>query len=169
MVQVAQYPHFTEKIGGGGGIFCCPPSYMPFEATRRFSKPSIYALYRILQLQPTGKPFAYSEGFSPAGFFAPYYGITADEEANVEDIELKVEASKAAYLRSLPLHHSQREAERAEAYSIFRLRLAPAFDFEQKILSMGEYAEVLSPAWLRKRMAGRIRKAAEQYGGAGRH
>ncbi|MBS7199212.1 MAG: WYL domain-containing protein [Bacteroidales bacterium] len=128
-----------------------------------FENPRIYALDRILNLQSTGILFEFPNDFSPKQFFASSYGIIVDETVEVENIDLKVHCSQVAYLRSLPLHSSQQEMEQAEEYSIFRLMIAPTFDFEQKILSMGEYVEVLAPLWFRKCIVDRIKRMKKQY------
>lgn len=128
-----------------------------------FERPRIYALDRIVNAQPTGHSFKYPEDFSAKDFFAASYGIIVDETMDAESVELKVHSSHVGYMRSLPLHRSQQETKQDAEYSIFRLTLAPTFDFEQKILSMGEYVEVLTPEWLRKRIAMRVNKMKEQY------
>ena len=128
-----------------------------------FESPRIYALDRIVSLQPTDHSFEYPEDFSPERFFAASYGIIVDDTMEAESVELKVDGSHAGYMRSLPLHRSQQETEQTAEYSIFRLTLAPTFDFEQKLLSMGEYVEVLSPEWFRERMIGRVTKMKLKY------
>lgn len=60
------------------------------------------------------------------------------------------------YLRDLPLHESQKEAERTEEYSIFEFHLRPTFDFLKEILWNGEEVEIIEPLWLRNEMAGKI-------------
>lgn len=82
---------------------------------------------------------------------------------DAEYIDIKVNNSQVGYLHSLPLHSSQEEVEQTDEYSIFRLFMAPTFDFEQYILSMGEYMEVISPEWLRKRLINRINKMTNIY------
>ena len=69
---------------------------------------------------------------------------------DVEPVALKVDSWQSKYLRTLPLHHSQVEVERNEEYSIFEYRLCPTFDFQQKLLSMGDSVEVLAPKALRE-------------------
>lgn len=128
-----------------------------------FDRPRIYALDRMVDVQPTDHPFEYPAEFSAEDFFAASYGIIVDETMEAESVELKVHGSHVGYMRTLPLHRSQQETKQTAAYSIFRLTLAPTFDFEQKILSMGEYVEVLSPEWFRKRLADRVNKIQEQY------
>lgn len=128
-----------------------------------FESPRIYALDRVVNIQLTNHSFAYPEEFSAEDFFAVSYGIIVDETMEAESVELKVHSSHVGYMRSLPLHRSQQETKRTAEYSIFQLILAPTFDFEQKILSMGEYVEVLSPGWFRKRIANRVNKMKKHY------
>lgn len=47
------------------------------------------------------------------------------------------------------MHHSQKEIETTDEYSIFRYYLSPTFDFVQEILSHGYGVEVLAPKHLR--------------------
>ena len=68
------------------------------------------------------------------------------------------------YLRTLPLHPSQEEVERAEDYSIFTYFVRPTFDFVQELLALGESAEVLSPKTLRKEIS-RIGKTVWKLNG----
>ena len=90
----------------------------------------IYALDRILSLEITGKTFKMPKKFDGGEFFKDFYGIIAHENAKVETVKLKVNAGQANYLRSLPVHPSQKEVERGEGYSIFELQLCPEFDFQ---------------------------------------
>ena len=123
----------------------------------------IYALDRIIDIEPLKKKFKMSKKFSPAAFFEDFYGIIAHEHADVETVRLKVSADQSNYLRSLPLHHSQKELVRSGDYSIFELRLCPEFDFQQEILSQTPEIEVLSPDWLREEIAGKVKALWEKY------
>ena len=123
----------------------------------------VYALDRILSLETTEKKFKMPKKFSPAAFFEDFYGIIAHEHANVETIRLKVSAEQSNYLRSLPLHSSQKELVRSGDYSIFELRLCPEFDFQQEILSQTPEIEVLSPDWLREEIAEKVKTLWEKY------
>ena len=109
----------------------------------------LYALDRIKVLEPTERKFKLPKKFDAAKFFEDYYGIIiGGEEFDVGPVALKVDSWQSKYLRTLPLHHSQVEVERNEEYSIFEYRLCPAFDFRQKLLSMGGSVEVLAPTEL---------------------
>lgn len=123
----------------------------------------IYALDRILDLEITDVKFKMPAKFNPTEFFDFFYGIIAHENPEVETVKLKVSADQSNYLRSLPLHHSQKEIEKTEDYSIFKLRLCPEFDFQQEILSQTPEIEVLEPEWLRKEISEKLSVLIKKY------
>ena len=123
----------------------------------------IYALDRIKGLSATDKTFKMPKDWDSAAFFAFNYGIIAGGDIKPERVKLKVNAGQANYLRDLPLHSSQEEVERTDEYSIFSLFLRPTFDFEQELLSQGDYLEVLEPQWLREKIADTIKRMLEKY------
>lgn len=123
----------------------------------------IYALDRMLDIDIEFETFTMPNDFDAEGFFSSCFGIiVGDEEPQL--IQLKVDSYQANYLRSLPLHHSQKEVERTEAYTVFSYFLRPTFDFIQELLTLRETAEVLSPKSLRAEMS-RIGKAVAKRNG----
>jgi len=111
----------------------------------------IYALDRFLNIDIEFEDFTLPQDFNASAYFSTCFGIIlSDEEPQV--IKLKVDNYQANYLRSLPLHHSQKELERTEDHTIFSYYLRPSFDLVQELLSMGETVEVLEPASLRSEM-----------------
>lgn len=123
----------------------------------------IYALDRILDLEITDVKFKMPAKFNPTEFFDFFYGIIAHENPEVETVKLKVSADQSNYLRSLPLHHSQKEIEKTDDYSIFKLRLCPEYDFQQEILSQTPEIEVLEPEWLRKEISEKLSVSIKKY------
>jgi predicted DNA-binding transcriptional regulator YafY len=61
------------------------------------------------------------------------------------------------------MHESQVEKEQNDDYSIFELDIRPTFDFQQEILWNGEDMEVLKPDWLRKEIAGKVKRMWNKY------
>lgn len=123
----------------------------------------IYALDRILDLKTKTNKFKIPVGFDPELYFADCYGIIHDTEDKAQTIKLKIETYQANYIRALPLHHSQKEVEKNEEYSIFSMYLKPTFDFRQEILGMGEYVEVIEPVSLREKLKNVVNMMIENY------
>lgn len=125
-----------------------------------------YALDRIQYMERTDETFKMPRQFSVESYFADAFGIIVEpEEYRVERIRLKVTDinHRRQYLRSLPLHNSQREVEKHGDYSVFEVRVMPTYDFIQQILSMGSEIEVLSPDYVREEVKGRIRGMVSAY------
>ena len=123
----------------------------------------IYSLDRVLEAKLTDEPFKYPSDFSPEVYFEGCFGIIRDDDYAVETVKLKVQADQANYLRSLPMHPSQKELVHTGEYSIFSVEVRPTFDFQQELLWNGDALEVLEPLWLRKEMAGMVKRMGNNY------
>ena len=105
--------------------------------------------------------FEYPKDFNPEEYFKDAYGIRT---APAKDVVLKAYGQEADYLRSAPIHPSQKETETGKDYAIFTLHVGTnAWEFYQEILSRGNRLEVLEPASLRKDIAERIEEMRERY------
>ena len=88
--------------------------------------------------------------FDPEAYFTDCYGIILGDKSVAQTVKIKITAGQANYLRALPLHHSQKEIESTQDYSIFTFYIKPTFDFRQELLSLGDDVEVLLPLSFRK-------------------
>lgn len=112
-----------------------------------------FGLDRIVSLEQTDRKFSMPPGADPRKLFDDSYGIIIhDKDFGVVPVAIRVEAHQSKYLESLPLHHSQVRVGGDEEFTIFEMRLCPAYDFRQKLLSMGDTVEVLAPRKLRDMM-----------------
>ncbi len=123
----------------------------------------IYSLDRFLEAKLTDEPFEYPKDFSPEVYFEGCFGIIREENCPLETVKLKVSPNQANYLRSLPLHQTQKELVQTADYSIFSVEVRPTFDFRQELLWNGDALEVLEPLWLRKEMAAKIKQMGNHY------
>jgi len=123
----------------------------------------IYSLDRVLEARLTEKPFKYPDDFSPEAYFEGCFGVIRGDGTEIETVKLKVRADQANYLRSLPLHASQKELVRTGDYSVFSVEVRPTFDFRQELLCNGDALEVLEPLWLRKEMADMVKRMWNNY------
>ncbi len=123
----------------------------------------IYGLDRIRDTILSDEHFAYPDDFEPDEFFEGCIGVFVDEEIEIEEVRLKVSDLQSKYLRSLPLHSSQKEVESNDEYNVFTFQVRPTFDFQQVLLSLGDDVEVLSPSWLRKEIANKIKRMWNKY------
>ncbi len=119
----------------------------------------VYGLDRIKSVRATGKSFRLPEDFDVEVLFRNSFGSYITDRKDLRHIVLKATEKEAKYLRDLPLHHSQKEADPG----IFSLDVALSEDFMLELLRHGNRLEVLEPADLRSRLAEEFSQAAALY------
>jgi hypothetical protein len=111
----------------------------------------VYALDRFLNIDIEFEDFTIPEDFNASAYFSTCFGIILNEE-EPQLVKIKSNTYRANYLRSLPLHPSQKEIERTDEYSLFTYFLRLSIDFTHELLSKGSDIEVLEPKTLRMQM-----------------
>lgn len=120
-------------------------------------EPTVYSLDRIVGLEATGKTYKLPAGFDAEAYFAPLVGVS-DAGKKPVFVTIRVNSWQANYLRSLPLHDSQRETERTEEYSVFKYFVVPNYEFMQELRAHGSALQVLEP----KKLADKMKKDSEE-------
>ena len=95
--------------------------------------------------------------------FRDCFGIICEDDIKAEDILLMFTPSEAKYIKSLPLHHSQRVISETDSGTIFALHLYPSYDLMMELLSFGNQVQVLEPVTLREQVREKLREALDQY------
>jgi len=130
---------------------------------KKFGCLKIYALDRIQELEITDEKFSFPKNFYPDEFFANHFGVCIGYDIPIQKVKLRVSDEHRMYLRTLPLHHSQKEIETKDDYSVFQYRLHPTIDFIRTILALGADTEVLEPLELREAIAEEIKTMNKYY------
>ena len=125
--------------------------------------PSIYALDRIEHLEETEETFQFPTDFDTEAFFRDCYGVLSGTGDKAQHIVIRAFAPYMNYLRTLPLHHSQKEVQSTPEYADFEFYLRPTFDFRQELLAQGHDVEVLHPATFREEMKAMLEKMLCRY------
>lgn len=126
----------------------------------------IFSLDRVINLKVSDTTFNYPTDFVAVEYFQNYFGIIAGMEQKVENIKIRTYAELPGYLRSLPIHHSQRELETKDGHTDFSLRLVPTFDFIQELLLHRDQLEVIEPESLRNEISSIIYRMSGLYNNA---
>jgi len=124
---------------------------------------AIFAFDRIEQVSVSAEKFTIQKDFSAKEFFSECFGIVYNEGIKTERVVLRAYESEVFYLRTLPLHHSQKEIRTESGYSDFELFLKPTLDFSGRVLSRGDRLEILEPAWVRVEIKDMHQKALNRY------
>jgi predicted DNA-binding transcriptional regulator YafY len=124
------------------------------------NEPRIYSLDRVGSVEPLERTFKRPKNFDPQAYFAPFYGVFCGKQYKPEFVRVRVSNEVSAkFLRSLPLHQSQKELESC----VFEWYIAPTFDFIQQLRTFGSEIEVLAPQSLRNQFAEEAQKLLDQY------
>ena len=124
-----------------------------------------YAFDRFMQVSTTNTHYTIPKGFDVEKYFANVYGMTTGNAEDVQDIVIRIAKKGVPYMRTLPLHPSQKEINTTEEYSDFQFHLIPNFEFTQEILGRGEEAEVLAPQSFRDKIAHIVSELHTKYDG----
>lgn len=110
---------------------------------------------------------------APQGFYRQYFmniiGVTHEEGAKVEEVIIRTKTEyQHGLLLTKPLHHSQKEImsfgeHNGQWYGEVRLTIEPNRELRGKILTYGQYLEVVQPQSLREQIKEIIRKQMDQY------
>lgn len=120
-----------------------------------------YALDRIEEFEEISLPYKESD-VDFEEYFDDVIGVTVPDVES-EDIVIKVTGKRYNYIRTKPLHLSQRIIEEAEDYAIISINVKVNKELESLILSYGDDIEVLAPDSFRTRIADKIKVMNQRY------
>jgi len=119
-----------------------------------------YALDRIQSLRPLEESFIPSERIDFASYFEHVVGVSVPYgEETPTEVQLRFTEKRYPYVRSKPLHPSQREIEACT----IAIKVIPTLELKQQILSFGADVEVIAPQKLREEIAEQQRAAILAY------
>lgn len=122
----------------------------------------VYALDRISDIQDTERTFKMKKNFDVHSYFEGCCGAITSNESP-QKIVLRAYNGFADYLRTLPLHESQREIGSDDESTLFEYHLKPTFDFYQLVLAQGDQVEVLEPEPVRNEIRNFAQNMLDYY------
>ncbi len=122
-----------------------------------------FSIDRMLEIKISNERFKFEKGFDAASYFSDCFGVMLDENSKPEKVLIRAYGYEPYYLRDLPLHHSQREIKSTEEYCDFELKLKITSDFKSKLLSRGEWIEIIEPKALAEEIIEWHQKAIDRY------
>ena len=144
LVKKADAPNPNEDKEKKGGLF-------------------IFSLDRIESIEILQTKFTLDKNFDAEAYFNDCFGIMVVGNLKTERIVLRTYGLEPYYLRDLPIHHSQKEIKKTEEYTDYELKLRPAEDFIEHLLSLSTWVKVMEPAWLAKEVQRRLKDALNRY------
>lgn len=120
------------------------------------------ALDRIKQIEPTNLDYI-DTNIDWEEYFEDVLGVTVNNSKKPEEIELLFTKEQANYVRTKPIHASQKHKTLETGELHVRLYLIPNYELETKLLSFGEKVKIIKPEYLKKTIKFRIEAAMRQY------
>ena len=97
-------------------------------------------------------------------YFYDLVGVTRFVESSLETIKLKVSKLQYKYMRTKPLHPTQKADENIyDDHVLVSIEVYPNYELKQLILSFGDQVEVLEPKHLRKDIGGMVNRLNKRY------
>ena len=129
--------------------------------TKGYDSYAHYALDRIDDFEEVALPYKEPD-IEFDDYFDDVVGVTVPEEDS-EDIILRVSKPRFEYIRTKPLHLSQRIVEENDFFAVVSINVKVNKELESLIFSFGNDIEVLSPDTFRTQIAKRILAMNQKY------
>lgn len=123
----------------------------------------LYSLDRIETVEISNTRFVLPDDFNAKDYFTEFFGIVLDESVPLQTIILRADKYHQNYMRTLPLHPTQREIFACDDYADFELKLRPTYDFYMKLMSFGNMIKVLEPKNLQEEICKWLENTIEMY------
>lgn len=124
------------------------------------------ALDRIENIDdpPKGERYLKDKMFRPKEYFRDIIGVTRNADSPVEHVTFLAAASEAPYIKTKPLHQSQKELETQDDGSVlFSIDVILNHELERDLLGYGEGITVLSPVSLVEKLRERLGGSLKNY------
>lgn len=111
------------------------------------SEVQAFALDRTHNISLLKETFIANEAFNPEDYFKDSYGIWVDKDNYpVRNLTIAVHPYVASYLRTLPLHHSQKELSKkhSEGWILFSFCISLTPDFMGELNRWGKDLEIVN-------------------------
>jgi len=113
------------------------------------------ALDRIESIQIASEVYLPNTEINFEEYFEDIVGVSVPPDSKLETVILKIDNDSWPYIKTKPIHGSQKIKEQTSEYTIIELQLIPNYELEALILSHAEKIEVISPETLRKKISER--------------
>ncbi len=123
-----------------------------------------FALDRIQNiLSLPDEPYRLHKNFDPQTYFSDIIGVTRNAGDSPTHITFFVSYFHAPYIKTKPIHPSQKIVEETKAGTIFSIDVIPNFELERELIGFGEGLKVLSPPSLVRCMKRKAKQLFQLY------
>ena len=122
------------------------------------------ALDRTNEMRISTETFMMPDDFDAEEYYANTVGIFVNDKLKPQNVIIRAYGKQVEYLRSLPLHHTQREIQtKHREFSDFQYKLCLTPELSSHLLAMGEKVKVLEPEELKSEIKNRLLATIQNY------
>ena len=151
-VEVIFYPWHLKEYNNRWFIF---------GKTEGYENLTNLALDRVVEITELDLPYIESI-IDFQEYFDDFIGVTNSGQT-LQKIMLWSSPDQAAYIKTKPLHASQKRISEGEDGYTFSIQVKPNYELEKLLMSFGENIKVLEPDYLKARIIERLKKNIENY------
>ncbi len=117
-----------------------------------------FALDRIQAITDAAKePFVEHRNFDPHAYFKDILGVTRNVAEKPTTIVFWASSLHAPYIKTKPIHASQKVLEEVKGGTHFSIDVIPNFELERELMGFGEGIKVLSPNTIIRQIKRKVR------------
>jgi predicted DNA-binding transcriptional regulator YafY len=128
----------------------------------KYQRFTTYALDRISELEPAGKPFKFRRDFNPGDFYKYSTGIMEGGTPG-EKIVVEAYGAIARLLRINPLHQSQQVIRELKDGIRMELEVSITEELIRQLLTYSNQLKIIRPAALQKEIKGALQQGLNYY------
>jgi predicted DNA-binding transcriptional regulator YafY len=147
------HPYYLKQYNNRWFLFCCNGDYTNL---------SNYPLDRILSVKLAHVPYRETHTDFDE-YFSDMIGVSRRNEQVPEDVVLRFPKDQYKYVETKPWHGNQKVVDENDSTITLQFHVVLNYELEQKILSFGQYVEVISPMSLREQIKDRLSQSLRQY------
>lgn len=123
-----------------------------------------FALDRIQNITIHDKElFQEHKNFDPHTYFSNIIGVTRNYAEKPTTIIFQASQLHAPYIKTKPVHHTQKVIEEQKGATIFSIEVIPNFELERELIGFGEGIKIMSPNNIVRQIKRKIRLMAAMY------
>ena len=153
-----RFSYSLPRLGGKEAEYLAEPYFLKQSQNRWYLVAMVegilkcFELGRFVSFKVLDEEFSRDESVQAENLFRDCFGIWDDPKMSVEDIRLRFSPLDGRFIKTLPIHSSQKIVAETNEYVEVTLRLKITNDFVMALLSRSSSIEILVPQSLKDRM-----------------
>ena len=153
-----RFSYSLPRLGGKEAEYLAEPYFLKQSQNRWYLVAMVegilkcFELGRFVSFKVLDEEFSRDESVQAENLFRDCFGIWDDQKMSVEDIRLRFSPLDGRFIKTLPIHSSQKIVAETNEYVEVTLRLKITNDFVMALLSRSSSIEILAPQSLKDRM-----------------